>query len=180
MKTTAQQLESLGKREFAALFERLFPEGLEVPAWLPKHFRAPLQRRAAEALMECGWNGNDLLCRCNECGRHFEMSKFWIVDRLAKQEPLCCAAFGCDGWMLPVFPNECPRRQEVVTHRELKWGLMSRSAEKPASPEILPGLEGLDPEDQVNISAIIRALRDQPKSRGDHAPGEEENHEDGK
>lgn len=177
MKITAKRLKSLGKLEFAVLFERLFPNGLEVPAWLPKHFRAPLHLRAAKALMECGWNNNDLVCRCNECGRHFEIPKSWILDRLAKLEPLYCASYGCGGRMLPVFPYECPWRQKVVTHHNLKCGLI-RSAENPVSPDILPGLEDLEPDDQANISAIIRALRARPKVRDGQAPGEEGNHED--
>ena len=100
---TARRLKAQGKTEFALLFERLFPDGLDTTGRKRYGYCDAIKERADKVLVRRGYNDNSLLCRCQVCSKHFEIDISILSDRVYSKRPMECAAYGCSGAMLPVF-----------------------------------------------------------------------------
>lgn len=103
MLITARRLESQGKERFAKLFERVYPDGA-VSDLKPWEHRGAVKNR----LTYFEVRGNEVLSRCENCGKHFLIPVSSIVDALKTGTTINCCSCGMYGSLLPVYRRNKP------------------------------------------------------------------------
>lgn len=88
MKITSRQLESQGNARFARLFEIIYPDGVDSDL-KPWGHRAAVKKRLEHFQMR----NREVLVRCEECGKHFLIYSFSIVNALSAKRTIDWAAY---------------------------------------------------------------------------------------
>jgi len=98
MKITARRLESQGKERYAKLFERIYPNGADSEQKPQEHQAAVIERLNVFEV-----RNDEVLACCEDCGKHFLIRPWVIVDALKRKRTINCPCCFEHGSLLPVF-----------------------------------------------------------------------------